>query len=118
MNGWSNISAPDSTDAEFDRLAEPLPEPPPMVHDPVTQIKAVDLASELENKKTYLAKEGEQKPFQARKENGEVQLAPPVDVYEPGFRNDLYEALISHFRKQKRIKENNQRLREKMGWRS
>lgn len=93
--------------------AEPLPEPPKPVPEsvPMERTVVVDLATEAENKKQYID-EGEAK-WKKNKEEG--TMAPPVDVYEPGFRTDLYAAIKKYFKDQKAIRENNQRLREKMG---
>ena len=112
---WSSLPEKDSFDSELEKLSEPLP-PAPMMHDPGTQIELVDLAAAEENRKTYLG-QGEKKKFEQRKEEG-FSTSPPLNIYEPGFRDDLHDALITHFKKLKRERENNQRLREKMGMRS
>jgi len=92
-----------------------IPEPPPAYKEPDTKTQVLDLASEVENKKTYTPKEGEEKPFETRKAEG-FSMAPPVDIYEPGFRSDMYEAIIDYFKRKKDTRDKNNSIREKLGW--
>ena len=105
----------DKFDSYMEEWAKPLPEapaaPPPEAV-PMEKTVLVDLASEVENKKTYLENDAAEKRL-ARKEEG--TLAPPVDVYEPGFRSDLYAAIKDYWRKQKATRDRVQRVREKTG---
>lgn len=73
----------------------------------------VDLAGASGEKKTYLDG-GEEPAFKKRQKEG-FSMAPPVDVYEPGFRSDLYAAIKSYFKKQKETRERVQQIREKTG---
>lgn len=103
----------DKFDSYMNEWAEPLPEPPKPAPEEVPMEKTVlvDLASEVENKKTYI---GEGEPaWKKKKEEG--TLAPPVDVYEPGFRSDLYAAIKSYFKKQAETRKKVQAIREKTG---
>lgn len=104
----------DKFDSYMDEWAAPLPEaplPPPPEAVPMEKTVLVDLATEVENKKTHLEENSEKRL--ARKAEG--TLAPPVDVYEPGFRSDLYAAIKSYFKKQRDTREMVQRVREKTG---
>lgn len=108
----------DDFDRYVDSLDTAIPEAPLPESVPMEKTVLVDMAGELEaGAKPYVATEGN-KPFEKRKAEGVTNYAPPVDVYEPGFRSDLYEALVAYFRKQADTKARNQRLREKIGWRS
>ncbi len=105
----------DKFDSYMEEWAAPLPpapEPPPPEAIPMEKTQLVDLASEVENKKTYL---DENAPPAWKKKKEEGTLAPPVDVYEPGFRSDLYAAIKSYFKKQRDTREMVQRVREKTG---
>lgn len=108
-----------NNDRDFEKYnsewSEPLPEAPKPLPESVPMEKTVivDLASEVEEKKTYLDENGAASSRRARKEEG--TLAPPIDIYEPGFRSDLYAAIKSYFKEQKRVRDNNQRIREKTG---
>jgi hypothetical protein len=107
-------------DRDFDKyleeLSAPLPEeppaPPPPESIPMEKTELMDLASEAENKKTYLD-EGGEPSWKKKKEEG--TLAPPVDIYEPGFRTDLYAAIKGYFKKQKETRDRVQKIREKTG---
>ncbi len=116
MSGWENLPTDIQAETNFenymDKLAEPMPEAPK----PVLETKLVDFATEAEAPKTYVVKEDEQKPFEKRKEDG-FSMSEPVNVYEPGFRSDMYEAIVNYFKQQRKVRENNQRLREKIGLR-
>lgn len=106
----------DKFDSYMEEWAQPLPEPPappPPESVPMEKTVLVDLASEVENKKTYLDEDGAAAKRLARKEEG--TLAPPVDVYEPGFRSDLYAAIKSYFKKQAETRKRVQAIREKTG---
>lgn len=107
---WNNLP-----DQEFD-IDGTIPEPPPVYKEPDTKTQVLDLASEVENKKTYVAKEDEEKPFETRKAEG-FSMAPPVDIYEPGFRSDMYEAIISYFKQKKEMRTKHEQIKAKMGWR-
>lgn len=114
---WTNLPTDDQAESNFDnymeKLAEPMPEPPK----PMLETKLVDIAEEVVTPKTYVAQEGQEKPFEKKKADG-FSVAEPVNIYEPGFRSDLYEAMVNYFRSQRKTRENNQRLREKIGLRS
>lgn len=105
----------DKFDSYMEEWSKPLPEapqaPPPEAV-PMERTVLVDLAGEVENKKTYLENDAAEKRL-ARKEEG--ALAPSVDVYEPGFRSDLYAAIKSYFKKQAETRKMVQRVREKTG---
>ena len=92
-----------------------IPEPPPVYKEPDTKTQVLDLATEVENKKTYTPKEGEEKPFEARKAEG-FSMAPPVDIYEPGFRSDMYEAILDFFQRKKDMRLKHEKIKKKMGW--
>lgn len=111
MSGWSNIQAKD----ELDSLDESIPEAP-VYPKPDIETKVLDLASEAEDKKQYVVKEGEEKPFEKRKRDG-FQVAEPVNIYEPGFRSDLYEGLQKYFREKREEKDRVERIRKKIGLR-
>jgi hypothetical protein len=105
----------DKFDSYMEEWSQPLPQEPevkpPPESIPMEKTVLVDLAGAVENKKTYLEEGDEAR--KARKAEG--TLAPPVDVYEPGFRTDLYAAIKSYFRKQKETRERIQAIREKTG---
>ncbi len=103
----------DKFDSYMEEWAQPLPEPPPPPPEvvPMEKTVLVDLASEVENKRTYI---GDEDPAWKLKK-AEGTMAPPVDVYEPGFRSDLTAAIKDFFRKQAETRANNQRIREKTG---
>lgn len=99
-------------DAYLDRLSAPLEEPPPApAPEPMENTVVVDLATEVENPKTYLDEGTERRLKQA----AEGTVAPPVEIYEPGFRTDLYEALTDYFKKKREIRRNNDRIRQITG---
>lgn len=100
----------DKFDSYMEEWSAPLPKEPETV--PMERTVLVDLASEVENKKTYLTDDAAERR-QARKEEG--TLAPPVDVYEPGFRSDLAAAIKSYFQKQRETRLRVQAIREKTG---
>lgn len=103
----------DKFDSYMEEWSQPLMEAPKAAAEPPPMEKTVvvDLASEVENKKTHLEENSDARL--ARKAEG--TLAPPVDVYEPGFRSDLTAAIKSFFKKQKNTREMVQRVREKTG---
>lgn len=104
-------------DQYLDRLSEPLmdaPAPAAPVEVPMEKTVLVDIAEKVENPTTYID-EGEVPKFQQRKNEGITTLAPPVDVYEPGFREDVVAGLKEYFAKQKRIRDNNERIRRITG---
>lgn len=103
----------DKFDSYMDEWAQPLPaapEPPPEAL-PMERTVLVDLASEVENRKTHLEEGSAAR--EARK--AENNAAPPVDVYEPGFRTDLTAAIKSYFKKQRDTRAKVQRAREATG---
>lgn len=108
-----------SFDAFLESLSEPLPEAPVYAPDPVPESQPmqptvlVDLATEVENKGQYID-ESKPKKFEQRKQEG-FEMAPPVDIYEPGFRTDLVAAIQNYFAEQKRIRDNNERIRKITG---
>lgn len=98
-------------DKYFDSLSSELPPPPPApVEIPMEKTVLVDLAEAVEDKKTY-----DQAPDQREARKAEGLLAPPVDIYEPGFRSDLAEAITAYFKKQRAVRENNARIRKITG---
>ncbi len=103
----------DRFDEYMNDWAQPLPEAPrpDPVSVPMEKTVLVDFASEAEAPRTHLEADSEARL--ARKESGIA--APPVDVYEPGFRTDLYSAIKDFFRKQKETRERVQAIREKTG---
>ena len=111
-NSWSNLPTDIYKDTNADnyleKLAEPLPEPPK----PDIETKLVDIATEVEKPKAYINPE---KKYEKPKELSPV--SEPVNIYEPGFRTDMYAAMVKYFREKKREKENVQKLREKLGLR-
>lgn len=112
---WNNLPTDPDADLNFDnymeRLTKPIPEPPP----PDMPIKTVDLATESETPKTYIPKD--EKPFQDRKAAGVSKVSEPVNVYEPGFRTDVYDGLIKFFRERNQRKRELEKLRDKIGLR-
>lgn len=105
-----------NTQKQEEEIDGTIPEAPPPYKEPEIKTEVLDLATEVENKKTYVPTEGDKKPFEKRKEEG-FSMAPPVNIYEPGFRSDLYEAIINFWRQKKQIRQRNADLKEKMGWR-
>lgn len=99
-----------------DEIDGSIPEPP-VYKEPDTKTELVDLASESEKPKVYVQKEGEVKKFQERKESGEIKASTPVDIYEPGFRSDMYDAILNFFKEKKKMQHKHAALKEKMGWR-
>jgi hypothetical protein len=106
----------DKFDSYMEEWAKPLPDAPEMAplpeSVPMEKTVLVDLAGAVENKSTYLEEDAAAKR-EARKAEG--TLAPPVDIYEPGFRTDLYAAITSFFKKQHETRKMVQRVREKTG---
>ena len=104
---------PDRFEEYMNEWAEPLPsEPkPPPESVPMEKTVLVDLAEGVENKKTYIEEGSAAR--EARKAEGIA--APSVDVYEPGFRTDLYAAIKSYFKKQADTRKKVQAIREKTG---
>ena len=90
-----------------------IPEPP-VYKEPDTKTEIVDLATEAEKPKTYVP---EEKKFKERKESGEIKASTPVDIYEPGFRSDMYDAILNFFKEKKKMQHKHAALKEKMGWR-
>lgn len=99
-------------DKLLDNLSQPMEEAPRYAPESVPMEKTVlvDLAEGVENKATY-----DQAPVDREARKAEGRLAPPVDVYEPGFRSDLSEAIVDYFKKQRKIRENNDRIRKITG---
>ncbi len=103
----------DDFDKHMDEWAQPLPPEPQWLPEaiPMEKTVLVDLASEVEAPKTHLEADSA-----ARLERAASGVAaPPVDVYEPGFRSDLSAAIKSFFMKQKATRERVQAIREKTG---
>lgn len=104
----------DKFDSYMEEWSQPMveaPKPPPESV-PMEQTKLVDLASEVENKRTYI---GDGDPtWKAKKE--ESNVAPRFEVYEPGFRTDLYAAIVNFWKTQAKTRANNQSIREKTGF--
>lgn len=117
MSGWNNLPTDAQADSNWENymevLAEPIVEPPK----PMEKTVMIDLATESEKPKFYVPEEGSPKPFEERKAEG-VQMAPPVDIYEPGFRSDMYEAMLNYFKNKAETRKKHDLLKEKMGWRS
>lgn len=105
----------DKFDSYMEDWAAPLPPDPRPTPEsvPMEKTEIIDLATEAEKPKNYL-NEGEQKPFEKLKEEG-FSMAPPLDVYEPGFRTDLYKAIKGYFKDKKATREKLQAIREKTG---
>jgi hypothetical protein len=103
----------DQVDKYMQEMSAPLPEEPKWEPapeaTPMEKTVLVDVATEVENKKTY----DHGRAWQEKKLEGNV--APPVDVYEPGFRSDLAEAIKDYFKKQKATRDRVQAIREKTG---
>lgn len=114
-SGWSQLPTDAQADSNFEnymeKLAEPMPEPPK----PDIPTQLVDFAGEAEKKQTYIPKDT--KPFQERKAAGITKVSEPVNVYEPGFRSDMYSAIVKYFKEKRAEKERVQKLREKLGLR-
>lgn len=112
MSGWQNLPTDDQKEWDHEHMpVDPMPEPPK----PIIETKLVDLASEAESPKTYLA-QGERKNFEEKRDKSD-KMNTPVDVYEPGFRTDLYEGLIKFFRDKRKRTDQLDRLRQKIGLR-
>lgn len=113
--GWNYLPTDAQADSNFDnymeKLAEPLPEPPK----PDIATELVDIAAGVENQETYIPKE--RKPFQERKEAGVTAVSEPVNIYEPGFRSDMYEAMVNYFKEKKKERIRLDKLRERIGLR-
>lgn len=107
--GWANIPQKEEDYLDIDTS---IPEPP-VYREPDTKTVLVDLATEAENKKTHVP---EEKVFEKRKEEG-FSMAPPVEIYEPGFRSDMYDAILNYFKEKKKVRDKNQEIRKKFGWR-
>lgn len=105
----------DKFDSYMDEWSEPLPPDPRPTPEsvPMERTEVVDLASEAENPHTYVDDDG-RKVFEQRKEDG-FEIAPPVDVYEPGFRSDLYSAIKKYFKDKRDMSQKLQAIREKTG---
>ena len=84
---------------------------------PILETKLVDIAGESEKPKNYLNEGAEKPAFKERKSRGEKFMNTPVDIYEPGFRSDVYEGLVEFFKKRRAEKDKLDRLREKIGLR-
>ncbi len=104
-------------DKQFDKFLDTLSEPfvdAPTWHPPesipMEKTVLVDLAESVENKATY-----DQTPVDREARKAEGKVAPPVDVYEPGFRSDLVEAITDYWKKKRLVRENNDRIRKITG---
>jgi len=71
----------------------------------------VDYAGEAEKPQTYI--EPDNSARLERKNSGTV--APPLDVYEPGFRTELYEAIRDYWKGKREMRDKLQALRERTG---
>mgnify|MGYP006967775710 FL=1 len=87
------------------------PKPDP-VEVPMEKTVLVDYATEVENRKNYL-EEGQEPAFKKKREEGTV--APPLDVYEPGFRTDLVSAIKRYWREKRETQQRVQALQKKLG---
>lgn len=116
--GWDRLSTDDQKDSNWENYMEVLAEPIPPPPKPDTATVLVDLATEAEKPKTYVAEpeEGEKKVFEKRKEEG-FSMAPPVDVYEPGFRSDLYDAIVEYWKNKAAQRQKLADLKQKIGMR-
>lgn len=94
-----------------DMPVDPMPEPPKLV----LETKLVDIATEAEKPKNYL-NEGEEKKFKETKETPGY-MNTPVEIYEPGFRSDMYEAMLKYFKEKKERSRQLDALRNKLGMR-
>ena len=101
-------------DSYMEEWSQPLPEAPKPdpVEVPMEKTVLVDYATEVENKKNYL-NEGQEPAFKKQREEGTV--APPVDVYEPGFRTDLVAAIKRYWREKRETADKVQKLQKKLG---
>jgi hypothetical protein len=108
MSGWGYMPENDS---------EPVVDELPPAPKPILETKLVDIAGESEAPKNYLNEGAEKPAFKAKQDSGEKFMNTPVDVYEPGFRSDVYEGLVEFFKKRRAEKDRLDRLREKMGLR-
>lgn len=107
--GWENIPEDEASEIVVDELP-PAPKP-------ILETKLVDIAGESEKPKNYLNEGAEKPAFKERQESGEKFMNTPVDIYEPGFRQDVYEGLVDFFKKRKAEKDKLDRLRDKIGLR-
>jgi len=105
-------------DREFDKYLEEISSPmvdapayAPPESIPMERTVLVDIAEAEENRKSYIEEDSSAR--EARKAQG--TLAPPVDVYEPGFRTDLTAAIRRYFSEQAKIRKNNDRIRRITG---
>lgn len=110
---WGQLPTDKEKDLDYASLSQSIPEPPKV---DMLKTELIDLAGEAEAPKTYVDQVGKKK-FEQRREEG-IDPAPPVNIYEPGFRSDMYEAITNYFKKQKAVRDRNQALRERMGMRS
>jgi len=112
---WTNLPTDADSEVNFDnymeKLTKPIPDPPP----PDIPIKMVDVATESEKPKTYIPRD--EKPFQEKKAGGVAKVTEPVNIYEPGFRQDLHDGLIKFFRERNQRKRELEQLRDKIGLR-
>lgn len=115
MSAWSKISATDNFDDYVEELSRPLSEPPPPPAPvPDTKTELIDLAGAVENRQKYIPDEPSSKEARLEKVK-EKGFSPPVDVYEPGFRTDLYEAIKNFWREKKKTRDKLDKIREKTG---
>lgn len=106
MNTWNlptdDYKGVDHTNFE-EKLFEPLPEPPK----PIIETKLMDV--DPEEKKTYI----EPTPHREREKK---TMNEPVNIYETGFREDTFNALIDYFKKKREMQKKHEFLRQKLGW--
>lgn len=112
MNGWTNLPTDEQKQWDHEHMPiDPLPEPPK----PMVETKLVDIDAESEKPKTYLD-QGERKNFEEKREKSD-KMNTPVDIYEPGFRTELYEGLIKYFKDKRKRMDQIERIRQKIGLR-
>lgn len=100
----------DQKDVDWSNLEEGIPEAP--APKPDIETKLVDITPE---KKTYIPEAGDKKPFETRKEEG-FSMAEPVNIYEPGFRSEVKDALIKYWKEKRERRDHLDSLRVKLGF--
>jgi hypothetical protein len=105
MNTW-NLPEPEAK--EDPSLFEELPMAPEVK--PIIETKLMDIATESEAPKKYI-------DGVAHKDRPKQSMNEPVNVYEPGFRSDMFDAMVDYFKKRREVKHRNEELRKKLGLR-
>jgi len=108
MSGW-NLAQVDSAEVDHDVIDNEPVLPPPPKFEPI-ETKLVDLAGEAEAPKKYTEKAYE-KPKSA------LATSEPLNVYEPGFRSDLYAGITKYFREKRDERRRLDDIRKKLGLR-